>query len=78
MTAFSNLGAGSYVQLGMAAIEESCLKEQVVIDIAKSHGKSPAQVVLRWGIQRGTAVIPKTTSKERLIENFSILDFSLT
>jgi len=42
VTAFSNLGAGSYVQLGMAAIEESCLKEQVVIDIAKSHGKSPA------------------------------------
>jgi D-xylose reductase len=62
----------------MAAIEESCLKEQVVIDIAKSHGKSPAQVVLRWGVQRGTAVIPKTSSKERLIENFSILDFSLT
>ena len=66
VTAFSNLGAGSYVALNMATIEESCLNEQVVIDIAKSHKKTPAQIVLRWGVQRGTAVIPKTTNKDRL------------
>ena len=66
MTAYSNLGAGSYVALNMATIEESCLNEQVVIDIAKSHQKTPAQIVLRWGVQRGTAVIPKTTNKDRL------------
>jgi D-xylose reductase len=35
-------------------------------------------VVLRWALQRGTALIPKTTSKERLQENFSLLDFNLT
>jgi D-xylose reductase len=62
----------------MATVEESCLKEQVVIDIAKRLGKTEAQVVLRWGVQRGTAVIPKTTSKDRLVENFSITDFILT
>ena len=78
VTAYSNLGAGSYVPLGMAAVEESCLTESHVVEIAKKHGKSAAQIVLRWGVQRGTAVIPKTTSKERLVENFSILDFSLT
>jgi D-xylose reductase len=33
---------------------------------------------LRWGVQRGTAIIPKTTSKERLIENLSIFDFNLS
>ena len=42
VTAYSNLGAGSYVPLGMAAIEESCLKESIVNEIASKHGKSPA------------------------------------
>jgi D-xylose reductase len=78
VTAYSNLGAGSYVPLGMAAIEESCLNEQTIKDIAAKHGRTPAQIVLRWGVQRGTAVIPKTTSKERLLENLSILDFNLS
>jgi D-xylose reductase len=50
VTAFSNLGAGSYVQLGMAAIEESCLTVPQVQEIAKKHGKTAAQVVLRWGV----------------------------
>ena len=59
-------------------MEESCLNEQVVKDIATSHNKTPAQVVLRWGLQRGTQVIPKTTSETRLKENFGILDFNLS
>ena len=44
---------------------------------ASRHGKTPAQVVLRWGVQRGTAVIPKTTRPERLRENLAIFDFEL-
>ena len=78
VTGFSNLGSGSYVALNMATVEESCLKQPVVLDIAKAHGKTPAQIVLRWGVQRGTAVIPKTTNKDRLKENLSIFDFTLT
>jgi D-xylose reductase len=78
VTAFSNLGAGSYVSLNMATVEESCLREPVVIEIAKRHGKTEAQVVLRWAVQRGTAVIPKTTNKDRLVENLSIYDFTLS
>ena len=74
VTAFSNLGAGSYVELGMAAIEESCLNEQVVKDIATKHGKTAAQVVLRWGVQRGTAVIPKTSKVARLEENIGLFE----
>ena len=77
VTAYSNLGAGSYVELGGATYEESCLNESTVKDIAVKHGKSPAQIVLRWGVQRGTAIIPKTTSKERLVENLS-LEFNLS
>ena len=78
VTAYSNLGAGSYVPLGMAAVEESCLRESIVQEIASKHGRTPAQVVLRWGVQRGTAIIPKTTSRERLAENLAAIDFTLT
>lgn len=78
VTAFSNLGAGSYVSLGMSTVEDSCLLEPTVQALATKYGKTPAQIVLRWGVQRGTAIIPKTTSKARLVENFSILDFNLT
>ncbi len=77
-TAFSPLGAGSYVPLGMATDDESVLRQAIIGQIAQSHGKSPAQVVLRWGVQRGTAVIPKTSQLPRLKENLDIFDFELT
>lgn len=47
-------------------------------DIARSHGKTVGQVVLRWNIQRGVVVIPKSTRYERIRENFDIFDFNLT
>jgi D-xylose reductase len=77
-TAFSPLGAGSYVSLGMAGESDSVLHESSVRRNADAHGKSAAQVVLRWGVQRGTAVIPKSSRIERLKENLSIFDFELT
>lgn len=46
--------------------------------IARSHGKTVAQVILRWNIQRGVVVIPKSIRHERIIENFDVLDFSLS
>jgi D-xylose reductase len=75
VTAFSPLGAPSYVALGMATAEESALEQAVVREIAKRHGKTPAQILLRWGVQRGTAVIPKTTRSDRLRENLDIFGF---
>ena len=46
--------------------------------IAAAHGKTIGQVVLRWNVQRGVVVIPKSTHKERIEENFGIWDFALT
>ncbi len=78
VTAFSPLGALSYLELEMADQTESVLEQEVVKAAAERHGKSPAQVVLRWGIQRGTAIIPKTSKPKRMVENASIFDFELT
>ena len=78
VTAFSPLGAQSYFQLNMAESGESVLKQPVIREIAETHGKSPAQVVLRWGIQRGTAIVPKTSSEARLRENLDVFDFQLS
>ncbi|MEO8270789.1 MAG: aldo/keto reductase, partial [Aureliella sp.] len=77
-TAFSPLGAGSYVPLGMAQSSDSVLEQAVVQQIAEQHGRTPAQVVLRWGVQRGTAVIPKTSRPERLKENIDLFNFALS
>jgi D-xylose reductase len=77
-TAFSPLGAPSYVSIGMATENESVLTHPVVQNIASAHAKTAAQVVLRWGVQRGTAVIPKTSKPERLVENLCIGDFQLS
>jgi D-xylose reductase len=78
VTAFSPLGAASYVSLGMARPDESILALASVREVAARHERTPAQVLLRWGIQRGTAVIPKTASRARLEENLAIFDFRLS
>jgi D-xylose reductase len=78
VTAFSPLGALSYVCLDMASKGDSVLTETVVIKAAERASVTPAQVVLRWGLQRGTAVIPKTSRPERLVENLSLSGFNLT
>jgi len=51
--------------------------EPVLVDIARKYGKTTAQVMLRWNIQRGVIVIPKSTHKERIIENSAVWDFQL-
>lgn len=51
---------------------------EVLLDVAKNHGKSVAQVILRWLTQRGVVAIPKSVRKGRMAENFDIFDFELT
>jgi 2,5-diketo-D-gluconate reductase A len=53
------------------------LDDPVITNIAAAHGKSPAQAVLRWHVQRGDIVFPKSVSSARTKENFELFDFSL-
>ena len=56
----------------------STLEDPVIVEIAEAHGKSAAQVMLRWGLQHGRSVIPKSTKPERIAENIDVFDFELT
>ena len=79
VTGFSPLGSASYVEIGMASENDSVLAESVVGgEIAKRVGRTPAQVVLRWALQRGTSVVAKSTRPERLAENLAVFDFELS
>ncbi|GAA2379270.1 aldo/keto reductase [Dactylosporangium salmoneum] len=56
----------------------NALQDPVIGEIAKAHGKSAAQVMLRWHLQQGRSAIPKSTNSRRIAENFDVFDFHLT
>ncbi|KRC87260.1 oxidoreductase [Terrabacter sp. Root85] len=56
----------------------STLQDPVIGGIADAHGKTPAQVMLRWHLQQGRSAIPKSTKAHRIAENFDVFDFVLT
>ena len=56
----------------------SALENPVITGLAAKYGKSPAQVMLRWGLQQGRSVIPKSTKPRRIAENFDVFDFNLS
>jgi 2,5-diketo-D-gluconate reductase A len=54
------------------------LRDQTIVAIADRLGRTPAQVVLRWHLQRGDIIIPRTVTPARLVENFTLFDFELS
>jgi diketogulonate reductase-like aldo/keto reductase len=65
--AWSPLGSG-----------QGLLNDPVLAKIAEAHGRTPAQVVIRWHLQLGNVVIPKSVTPSRIAENFAVFDFALT
>jgi diketogulonate reductase-like aldo/keto reductase len=56
----------------------STLDDPVIGGVATAHGKTAAQVMLRWGLQQGRSVIPKSTKPGRIAENIDVFDFELS
>lgn len=77
VTAFSPLGATSYRELTTKE-HPDLFTHPVIIKIAADLNKTPAQVLIRFQIERGVAAIPKTTSNERLKDNIDVLSFKLS
>jgi len=79
MMAYASLGSsGRDVSRVGSGMIHNVFEDPLVMKIAKEHGKTPAQVLLRHQVQNGIVVIPKSTKKARIQQNFDVFDFSLT
>ncbi|KAK6290514.1 hypothetical protein POUND7_002055 [Theobroma cacao] len=72
LTGFSPLGSP-----GTGTVQIEVLKDPVLNMVAEKLGKSPAQIAIRWGLQMGHSVLPKSTNEVRIRQNFDVFDFSI-
>lgn len=77
---YSSFGPQSFRDCGMQLAGDIPLlfDHPVIVEVAKAHGKTPAQILLRWATQRGIAVIPKSGSPARLAQNLDVTSFDLS
>ncbi|WP_375599595.1 aldo/keto reductase [Devosia sp. Naph2] len=71
-------GLGVVTQSWSPLGQGNVLADPVIGAIAKRHGKSPAQVIIRWHLDLGLVVIPKSVTPSRIVENFEVFDFTLS
>jgi len=74
----ANAGYGVHTEAWSPLAQGNAVKDPVIGEIATRLGKTPAQVTLRWHIERGDIVFPKSVTPSRIKENFEIFDFSLS
>lgn len=79
VTAYSSFGPASFIELDMKEAQDAppLLEHPTIKKLAEKHGKTPAQVLLRWATQRGLAVIPKSNNPKRLEQNLEVTGFDL-
>lgn len=79
ITAYSSFGPLSFLELNLKHAQDTPLlfEHDVIKGIAQKHGRTPAQVLLRWATQRNIAVIPKSNNPTRLAQNLQVTDFDL-
>eukprot|EP00897_Mesotaenium_endlicherianum_P006152 jgi/Mesen1/5565/ME000280S04682 len=73
----SGSGAGSRSGRKSVSVYAPMLKDSVVVGLAEKYRKTPAQILLRWGVQRGTSVLPRSVRPERIRSNFEVLGWEL-
>jgi diketogulonate reductase-like aldo/keto reductase len=78
VTGFSTFGASSYLELDMATECDLLIKNPTIAKISSEKQKTPAQVLIRWAIQRNTFPLTKTSNVDRMKENRNVLDFELS
>jgi len=80
VTGYSSFGPQSFIELQWEKTQNIDLlfENPVVVEAARAHRRTPAQVLLRWATQRGVCVIPKSNNPKRLIENLDVCSFDLT
>ena len=64
--------------LGGRGYTEALLNHKTLCEIGAAHGKSPAQIILRWNLQKGVVVIPGSSNERHIRENISVFDFELS
>lgn len=80
VTAYSSFGPASFIELDMEAAHGAppLLEHATIKKAAEKHGKTPAQILLRWATQRGIAVIPKSNNQGRLQQNLDVTGWDLS
>lgn len=78
VTAFSVFGPSSYISLDMATSDDLLMTDKTILEISQAKQKTPAQILLRWAIQRNTLPLSKTCTPSRMKENRNVFDFYLT
>ena len=74
----ATLQHGAKVEAWSPIAQGGVLEDEVIGEIAAAHGKTPSQVTLRWHVERGDIIFPKSMREERMRENFELFDFSLS
>ena len=69
---------GALVEAWSPIAQGGVLDDETIGKVAAAHGRTASQVTLRWHVQRGDIIFPKTMSPERMAENFAIFDFELS
>ena len=69
-----NIVVEAYSPLGQGGL----IKNKTVVSVAEKYKKSPAQIVIRWALQHGTVVLPKSSNQERIKQNTEVFDFSIS
>lgn len=77
VTGYSPLGSGDRPDQMKADNEPSLLENPTIVKIARKHGASPGQILIKWSEQRGTAVIPKSTNEKRIKDNLASAGYQL-